>query len=511
VGAARLADLLSGLSRLADYGFGLPVGSGIRSCALATRFARDLGLEDDDVRAAYYTALLHHVGCVGYAHETSRLFGDEIAANVAAGRVDPASLTDLFGTFLPTLTRGRPPLRRGWLALTSLPRLGRWGDEFTASACEVGRDTARRLDLPAPVQVGLLHVFDEWRSERRPEALEGEKIPIGARIARLAGVVVLFESVGGIEAATDAAHRRAGTVLDPNLVARLMPVVGDWLAELDATDARELVLAAEPAPYATAPDVRAVAEVFGDLADLKSPYLAGHSRAVAALAGAAADSLLPDGSRAELEVAGLLHDVGRVAVSNAVWDKPGELSPDEWEQMRLHPYHSERILAGSTEFARIAPVVGRHHERLDGSGYHRGAVAADLSMPARILAAADAYRTAVEPRPHRSALNPASAERRLLGGAHNGTLDADAVHAVIAAAGHRPPPRARSTRLSVREIEVLGLVAQGCSNAEIAARLVISRRTAEHHVQHIYTKIGVSSRAAATLYAVEHHLLEGNG
>jgi ATP/maltotriose-dependent transcriptional regulator MalT len=201
-----------------------------------------------------------------------------------------------------------------------------------------------------------------------------------------------------------------------------------------------------------------------------------------------------------------------VAISNAVWDKPGRLTADEWELVRLHAYHSERILAGSAQLERIMPLVGRHHERLDGSGYHRGSHGEDLSMAARILAAAVMYRTLTEHRPHRAALAPETAQRRVLDEAAGGRLDKDAVDAVLAAAGRpaaaRPGP---ATGLSDREVEVLALVTHGCSNPEIAARLVISRRTAEHHVQHIYSKIGVSSRAAATLFAIEHHLLDRDG
>jgi DNA-binding CsgD family transcriptional regulator len=205
----------------------------------------------------------------------------------------------------------------------------------------------------------------------------------------------------------------------------------------------------------------------------------------------------------------LLHDVGRVAISDAVWEKPDRLNGYEWEQVRLHGYHSERILAGSERLARLVPMVGMHHERLDGSGYHRGSRSADLPMPVRVLAAADAYQAMTQHRPHRPALAPEQAQLRLLDDARAGILDPDAVTAVLAAAGvdavvARPEPPAG---LSDREVEVLGLVANGCSNAQIAQRLVISRRTAEHHVQHIYTKIGVSSRAAVALFAMEHGLL----
>ena len=509
----RLADLLAGLSRLADLGFGLPMGAALRSCVLATRLARSLDLPAAEVQAAFYTALLHHVGCAGYAHETAQVFGDELVANTAAGRTDAASPRDLFATFLPILTQGRPPLERARLAFTALTKGGSWADEFTTTACELGRDSARRLQLPEDVQISLFHVYDMWRGKTRPEGLNGEDIPVGARIARLTGIAVLFESIGGTDLAVQAVRRRAGGMLDPSVVARFSDNATEWLTDLAETDARSVVLNTEPSPPVTVWSLRLVAEVFGDLADLKSPCLLGHSRTVAALAaGAAGQLLLPESTRTDLGVAGLLHDVGRVAVSNAVWDKPGRLSADEWEQVRLHPYHSERMLAGSTELARLAPLVGRHHERLDGTGYHRGCTEEELSMPARILAAADTYRTLTERRPHRAAWEPDQAKHRLLHEARRNTLDADAVHAVLVAAGHAvpDPPRRVPAGLSDREVEVLGLVAQGCTNAEIASRLVISRRTAEHHVQHIYTKIGLSSRAGATLFAIEHHLLDSD-
>jgi HD-GYP domain-containing protein (c-di-GMP phosphodiesterase class II) len=506
--AARLAGLLVGLSRLADLGFGLEMGTALRSCALAARLARSLDLPDADVQAAFYSAFLHHVGCVGYARETADLFGDELIANAAAGRTDAASPRDLVATFLPALLRARPPGQRARLVLAAVTRGGRWADEFTTAACEIGRDSARRLGLPATVQVSLSHVYDLWRRPR------GDGTPVGARIARLIGIAVLFESIGGPELAVTAVRRRAGGMLDPGLVERFTRHAERWFAELAAADARAAVLDLEPRPHVTVADVRAVAEVFGDLADLKSRHLAGHSRAVAALAAGAAERLgLPADAAGELELAGLLHDLGRVGVSTAIWDKPSPWSAHEWEQARLHPYYSERILAASTELAGLAAIVGRHHERLDGSGYHRGSTEDDLSLATRVLAAADAFRTATEPRAHRPPLPLDRARARLLDQAEQGRLDADAVRAVLAAAGQEVP---RTTRrlprgLSDREAQVLRLIARGLSNAEIAARLVISRRTAEHHVQHIYSKIGVSSRAAATLFAVEHHLLDRDG
>jgi DNA-binding NarL/FixJ family response regulator len=183
----------------------------------------------------------------------------------------------------------------------------------------------------------------------------------------------------------------------------------------------------------------------------------------------------------------------------------------DWEQVRLHAYHSERILARSDALGPMAAIAARHHERLDGSGYHRGATARDLSLETRILAAADAFQAMTQDRPHRAAFPPERAARLVEQEVRAGRLDGDAVRAVIDAAGLGRPGRVhvdRPASLSDREVEVLRLLARGLSNRDIARNLVVSPRTAEHHVQHIYTKIGVSSRAAAALFAMEHDLLD---
>ena len=249
----RLADLLVGLSRVADLGFGLPMGAAARSCVLATRLARSCGLPAAEVRAAFYTALLHHVGCAGYARETARLFGDELAANMAAGRTDAASARDVFATFLPALTHGRPALERARLAFIAVTKGGRWGDQFTITACELGRDCARRLQLPQDVQNSLFHVYDRWRGQTRPGELNGEDVPVGARIARLTGIAVLFEFIGGSDLAVQAVQRRAGGMLDPGLVARFTGNAAQWLTDLPGTGASSAVLGMEPHPHVMVP------------------------------------------------------------------------------------------------------------------------------------------------------------------------------------------------------------------------------------------------------------------
>ena len=193
-----------------------------------------------------------------------------------------------------------------------------------------------------------------------------------------------------------------------------------------------------------------------------------------------------------------------------IWEKPGPLTSVEWEQVRMHSYHSERILARSEALAPLARAAGMHHERLDGSGYYRGCRARELSPAVRILAAADAYHAMTQDRPHRAALGSDRAAAELQAEVRASRLDGDAVAAVLEAGGARRPRRRDNLRpggLSEREVEVTRLVAAGCSNPEIAAQLVISRRTAEHHVQHIYAKVGVSSRAALALFAHEHDLI----
>lgn len=508
----RLADLLAGLSRLADLGFGLKAGESLQASALASGLAKSMDLDDEDVQAALYTALLLHVGCVGYARETARIFGDELVMGASSARTNLADPRDVFATFVPMLTRGRSLPERLRLALATFIRGAQHGDAFATTACEVGRAAARRLDLPGEVQRSVYHAYEWWDGGGVPAGLRGEQIPIGARVAVLATVVVTFDIVGGTELAVEAVRQQGGGILDPRIVEHFARRADELLVQVHAADPRELVLDAEPRPVISvlAPQLVNVAAVFGDIADLKTPYAHGHSKEVAALARAAGEQLGLEASEVEnLEVAGHLHDVGRVAISSAVWEKPGVLDAHEWEQVRLHAYHSERILRGSEHLAPLVPLVATHHERLDGSGYYRGCTRRDLPVTAQVLAAADAYQAMTQRRPHRGALTPDEAQRCLLDDVRLGLLDTNATSAVLSAAGHaatvarRPAPAG----LTEREVEVLGFVAEGCSNREIGERLGISRRTAEQHVQNVYAKIGVSSRAAAALFAMEHDLL----
>lgn len=507
----RLADLLAGLSMVADMGYSLPVGHAMRSCLIGVELARNFGLEEQEIADTFYTSMLVHVGCLGFSHEMSAAFGDELNANRAGARTNFSDPRDIFVTLIPETTRGLTPparLRAATFIVTKGRELGR---RYDTTVCEVARQTARRVGLSEGVQRALYEVKEYWNGGGAPRGLKGEEILLAARIARAAAEAALFDCLGGAELVGQALSRRSGRMLDPAIVTELLAHSGELLEQANTGDPRELILEVEPNPvFRDVSELPQLAAAFGDLTDLKTTFTHGHSKEVARLAKAAGEGMKLDPELvARLQVAASLHDVGRVGISNSIWEKPGPLTSVEWEQVRLHAYYSERIMSGSRELAPMAAIAGMHHERLDGSGYHRGCRAGELSVSARVLGAADMFQAMTEPRPHREALDAEGAAEELRRAARDGKLDADAVAAVIEAAGLQRGHRRdlRPSGLSEREIEVLRLVARACSNREIAEQLFISPRTAEHHVQHIYTKIGVSSRSAAALFAMEHDLL----
>jgi HD-GYP domain-containing protein (c-di-GMP phosphodiesterase class II) len=516
-GGPRLVDLLAGLSAAGDHAMGLEPGESMRSCVLATSMARRLDLGEEETGHVLYTSLLLHLGCTAFAHERTSAFGDELAVNAASARTNFLDTRDLFKTMLPAATSGLGAFERARVAAYLVVRGDRFGRQATTATCEVGRRLARRLSLPDAVPQALYETSEYWNGKGTPRGLEGEEISLPARIALVASSASLFAGIGGTALAVDALRTRAGGMLDPDLCELFATHGGALIAELEAEDPRELICEREPEPvvYRHHDQLVDLATAFADFADLKTPFTHGHSREVARLAAATAGRLRLDGEAvAQLELAGLLHDVGRVAVSSSIWEKPGPLTAGEWEQVRLHPYHSERILAGSVALEAIARLAGMHHERLDGSGYYRGCTARELSPTTRVLAVADSYQAMTQARPHRPALGAERAATELEQEARAGRLDPEVVAALLEEAGQRRRRRRsdlRPAELTDREIEVLRWLAAGCSNREIAERLVISRRTAEHHVQHIYTKIGESSRAAATVFALEHDLLGTGG
>ena len=505
----RLADLLAALSVTTDLAMGQPPEKAMRACVVATEIARRLGLPEPDVADVYYTTLLKHLGCTATGHEEVHLFGpDDLGMRPVAERTDVADRREMLG-LLRVTGRGA-----GLGRLRYLARAMTAGKETNASifraVCEVAARMAERLDLGDDVRRGLYESLERWDGRGEPRKLRGEDIALPARIAEPATQAVIFHRLGGTEAALAMVERRAGGWFDPSVTEAFRAVGPRALERLDEEDPWAAVLAAEPEPLRLIPAARLdrVAEAFADMVDLKTPFTLGHSSGVAELAAAAAETLgISDPPSVRL--AALFHDLGRTAVPNGVWEKPGALTTTEWERVRLHPYQTERILLRSDILAPLARFAGMHHERQDGSGYHRGSPGPEVPTEARLVAAADAYQAMTQDRPHRPAMSPEAAADEVQAEARGGRLDPECVRAVVEAAGHRPE-RVRTSwpaGLTDREVEVLRLVARGLSNKEIARELFVSPRTAEHHVQHIYGKIGLSTRAGAAMFAMEQGLL----
>jgi HD-GYP domain-containing protein (c-di-GMP phosphodiesterase class II) len=304
-------------------------------------------------------------------------------------------------------------------------------------------------------------------------------------------------------------HRR-DRAYDPAVVDVVAAEGGAWLDAFATLDPWDAVLDAEPVPTVeVAPNRLEEALVaVADFADLKSPWFLGHSRGVADLAAsAAAVAGLDAADISRARTAGLVHDLGVVAIPSGVWDRPGPISAEGWERVRLHAHTTERILARCPSLAELAVDAGAHHERIDGTGYHRGA--RNVSLAAQLVAAADIYRAMCEDRPHRPAHSTDAAAGALAAEADARRLARAATDAVLAAAGHRQPmPNVtRPAGLTEREIDVLRLIARGRSNKEVARQLGISSKTVGTHVEHIYAKTQVTTRAGATLFAMERDLL----
>jgi HD-GYP domain-containing protein (c-di-GMP phosphodiesterase class II) len=491
-----------------DLAMGAPAEQAARACLVATALAGRTGMPEAAVADVYYTTLLNHVGCTAAYEEAMHLGGDELATRPLLTRTDFGSPREVL-TVLTTLGSDRSPLDRAQMVAALLR--GGWAKDMQRAVCEVSSLIGARLGMTDAVCVALGQSLERWDGKGDPRGLSGDAISLPARIAHVASRAVAFHALGGADAAVDSVRRSSGGWFDPAICAAFEEHATPLLAELDRPDALEAAIDAEPAPRRTVAgsNEREIARAFADMTDLKSLFTPGHSPGVERLASKAAARLgLGEHERSRLSIAALLHDVGRAGVPVGTWDRQSQLGSADWERIRLHAYYTERILSRSDALSDVAAIAGLHHERLDGSGYHRGARARDLPVAARLLAAADAYQAMTQPRAHRPALSAEAAAVALIAEAQQGRLDPDIVAAVIEAAGGTARvPRTRPAGLTEREVEVLQLMAAGCTNREIADRLVVSPRTAEHHVQHIYEKIGLSTRAAAVMFALEHDLI----
>ena len=509
-GGVRIAELVGTLSYAADLGLGQPMDHCLRQTVIAGRLAELAGASDRDRSTTFYLGLLMNAYCHADAAEQATWFDDDIgfkSEGVETLGWNTAQILAFLVRRLASHGSSAARVKR----LISYPLKGqRLVLGFMTTHAAMGARFAQRIGLDAAVGTAIGQAYEQWDGKGVPDQLSGEMIGLPARLVQLASPVEVFSRRHGNKAAVAMVRRNAGTQFDPALAEIFCANPTQVFDGVDEAADWDAVLAVEPEPCrkVSGRELDAVLEEMADLADLKSPYFAGHSRGVANLAAEAARGAgLPVEDQTTLRLAGLIHDLGRIGVSNAIWDKPRRLTAIELERVRLHPMLTDRMLARVDPLSVPRRIGARHHERLDGSGYPRGLTASALTPSDRLLAAADVYHAMTEPRPHRPALDGTAAAGELRAEVRAGRIDGASAAAVLKAAGHRAVARSWPAGLTSREIEVLGLVARGWSNKQIAQRLVLTPKTVSNHIEHVYAKVGVSSRAAATLYATQHGLL----
>ena len=501
-----IGGVVGALSVTSDLTRGHPPGEAMRSCLLAMELARRAGLDASEQRDVYYATLMRFAGCAATSHEiAAALGGDDVRVRARGDLIDPSRPAEAV-RFLLGLGEGAGRLRM----LGHVPRAARFYAEGVRADCEVGAGLTRRLRLADTVVRAVLDGFERFDGRGAPAGRAATDIAEPARFAAVSYAAVMFDAVGGDAVAAEAVARWSGRALDPAIAAIFLEAPAELLEVSAPDDIWAAVVDAEPTPRRTFRDAAALDDAlagFGDAADLKTPWFHGHSGGVARLARDAA-AALPSADPDLVYRAGLLHDLGRVAVPTGIWERPAPLRAEEWELVRLHPYHSGRILARAPVLAPLGPVATRHHERADGTGYPAGVRAAELDAAACLLAAADELHALGEPRPHRAALEPAAASRVLSGL----PLDRDAVRAVLDAAGAPPPAfPPLPADLTERELDVLRLLVTGRTKREIASELVISPSTVHTHTVHIYSKCDVSTRAGLAMFAMRHGLAARTG
>jgi len=512
----RLAEFVATLALAQDNAFGQPLESQLRSCLLASWICEAAGCEQDVGDDAYWVALLRYVGCTGHAHEVATVFGDEIGIRARTLVHDAADPTEVMGDVVAFATAGRPEAERDEIVHMLQETAHAWAVHNFTSGCEVADMLVQRLDFGPGVRGALAFTFERWNGNGFPAHAQGDAIPAAMRVVHLSHDMEAIARIFSTDRALEAARERRGQTYDPALADLFITHGRAWLDQLGRLEPWDAVLAREPAPHRILDEeaIDRALTVAADFIDMKSPYMGGHSRRCAELATGAARVLgQPEAAVAALRRAALVHDFGATAVSNSIWDKPGPLTRTEFDRVELHPMLTEQMLRRSPALAVLNPVAASHHEKCDGSGYHTR-TRADTGDPAAcVLAATEIYVGLTTERADRPAFTDADAATELRRLDAEGVLEPRATRAVLVAAGHGEPAAGTRRRpenpggLSHREVDVLRLAARGLTIREIGDRLVIAPKTADRHIQNIYNKIGVSTRAAAALWAMQHDVV----
>jgi HD-GYP domain-containing protein (c-di-GMP phosphodiesterase class II) len=506
--APQLPLLLGVFARASALARGQPESHAHRTCLVAMEAARQMGLGDDEKRAVYFTSLLAHCGCTaGLSQMAAFIASDEIAAQRDMCLCDPNNAVEVLGWMKRNVAPSAPLPERAQRLMQMFFNGEKLMGEAELGCSDVGARIGQRLGLPQASIDGLRFICETWNG-KGPRKLAKGAIPLSARIAHAAMVADVYHRERGPEAALEAMQRRAGRSLDPEVVKALVDaarVNGFW-DRIGKDDVEARVAAAGPRSESPAAPtfVDDVAFALADFVDLKAPLSASHSRAVSKLADEMGAKLgLSDAERTLLRRAALIHDLGLIAIPSFVLTKkvPG---PVDRAQLELHPQHLERLLQPIPSLHEAAALAAKTHERLDGSGYPAGLRGDALPLAARILAVADAYDEAVRGTMRESALSPEAARAEL----QSKAFDPDCVRALLEVTGSAASRRSLPGGLTERQVEVLVLAARGLALKEIAGKLGVSPHTARHHLEAVYEKLGINSRAGAALFAMEHGLLD---
>ena len=434
-----LSGVIGALSYALDIAEGQPPGHAVRSCLIGMRLAAELDLSVAERSDLFYALLLKDAGCSANANRMALLFeADDRVAKATSKLVD---WTDRRAAFLWSLRTAAPGagLRRRMAVLRGIRDEGDVTRKFMEARCDRGAEIARMLFLSEQTASGIRSLDEHWDGRGMPDGLVGDEIPLSARIMCLAQTIEVFHSAGGVKAARRMARRRSGRWFDPALVDAFLRFCGDrdFWATLEAPDVSEW----EPPDFALVGDdarLDRVAEAFARVIDAKSPFTARHSQRVAEIAdGIAAVLGFGADERRTLLRAGLLHDIGKLAISSRILDKPGKLTDEEFRAIQTHPVHTLRILERAPCFAPLAELAANHHEKLDGSGYPRSLDARHLDLPMRVLAVADVYEALTAERPYRGPL-PVEEALAIIDRDVPDKLDADARGALQVHVGQSP-------------------------------------------------------------------------
>lgn len=511
----RMAEVLAAFSLATDLGTGKSMGHAIRACYLGMKVAKVLRLTAKEHVELYYSFLLMHSGCTVLSLGLGpSIRGDELAAIGDITLLDDTNPLEMLAWLRRNVAPGKPLPTRAFNIINMLLHMQR-AEDYLRGACEVAVQVAQRLDMPKGVQEAVRYYQERWDG-KGPYHLKGNDIPLSARILQLALKIEAAHTARGRHEAEVMGQERRGRIFDPQIADAFLEVAKHtnvW-ETLEKRDLWEEVLGMEPdSPYRNMDESKldVVALAAADFVDLKSPFTGSHSRETARIAeGIARRMGLSRFEVTDIRRAGLVHDLGHIALPQHILLPQGPLSEADEEKLRLHPYYTERILARVPTLRAVAAIAGKHHERLNGTGYYRGLSGNELPLSACILALADEYQEHSQAMPGQSAPEP----KDILEGMQPevGILFSpecfEALVQELGAAAARPPRRREwPAGLTDREVEILRLLARGSSNRQIAQELVISDKTVAHHLQHIYHKIGISSRAAAVFFAMEHELI----